>query len=358
VIAWDLRGSRRLGRPVALFTVPISYQFAFTSSPPDALAISQDGALLAAPLPNAPDQLGLLDLRAPHRALRPLAPGIGRISAVSISPDDSRVAVASGTATAPVVMEVASGRIVKKMTGGHAGGVNSIRFNPRGSELATGGLDDLQAIVWDTTTGRAVRHLSHPTADEQRAVSVAWSPDGSTLATGGGKGQVILWQPASGKQVGALQADSSWVITLAYSPDGSLLAASGSGKRAVTVWDVAHHRLLGRLSQPSFASSVAFDPRDRLLAISTDKVRLWDVASLRQLGRPLPGDENGSGTNVSAFAPSGNRLITVYDSGTAFLWDVDFDHWKQQACTVAGRPLTRSEWTELLPDRPYRPACR
>jgi WD40 repeat protein/DNA-binding SARP family transcriptional activator len=358
VIAWDLRGSRRLGRPVALFTVPISYQFAFTSSPPDALAISQDGALLAAPLPNAPDQLGLLDLRAPHRALRPLAPGIGRISAVSISPDDSRVAVASGTAPAPVVMEVASGRIVKKMTGGHAGGVNSVRFNPRGSELATGGLDDLQAIVWDTTTGRPVRHLSHPTADEQRAVSVAWSPDGSTLATGGGKGQVILWQAASGKQVGALQADSSWVITLAYSPDGSLLAASGSGKRAVTVWDVAHHRLLGRLSQPSFASSVAFDPRDRLLAISTDKVRLWDVASLRQLGRPLPGDENGSGTNVSAFAPSGNRLITVYDSGTAFLWDVDFDHWKQQACTVAGRPLTRSEWTELLPDRPYRPACR
>jgi WD40 repeat protein len=115
---------------------------------------------------------------------------------------------------------------------------------------------------------------------------------------------------------------------------------------------------VGRLPQPIFASSVAFDPRDRLLAISTDKVQLWDVASLRQIGRPLPGDESVPGTDISAFDPSGNRLIAVYGSGTAYLWDMDFDHWKQRACTVAGRPLTRGEWAELLPDRPYRPACR
>ena len=64
------------------------------------------------------------------------------------------------------------------------------------------------------------------------------------------------------------------------------------------------------------------------------------------------------GTNISAFDPSGNHLIALYDSGIAFVWDMNPDRWKQQACTVVGRPLSREEWNELLADRRYRPACQ
>jgi WD40 repeat protein len=361
VIAWDLEGARRLGRPVSLFTGPIPSSFRTNASPRHALAISSDGALLAAPLARAPDHLVLLNLHFPQQLRRPLAPGIGRISTVAFSPDGKRLAVGSEEASAPVLIDVASGRVVERVAGGgHRGGIVSVGFDPKGSRLATGGIQDLQAIVWDTNTGRPIRQLKHPTTNEQQEVSVAWSPDGSTLVTGGGGGRVILWRTSTWQQTATWAADTSVVLCVAFSPDGSLLAAGGGGDRSVTLWDVASRKLVGRLPHPIFVASVAFDPAGRTLATSAfdDKVRLWDLASLRQIGTALPGAENGSGTNVSAFDPSGNHLIALHDSGVAFVWDLDPERWKQQACAVVSRPLTRQEWTELLPDRRYQPACR
>jgi WD40 repeat protein len=203
-----------------------------------------------------------------------------------------------------------------------------------------------------------------PGPQQQRSrwqpVSVGWSPDGTMVATGGGQGKVILWRAAGGRQLATLQADTSWVLAMAFSLDGSLLAASGIGDRQVTVWDVRTRRLVGRLPHPNFVGSTAFDPAGRTLATDAADglVRLWDLTSLRQIGWPLPGAENGTGTNVSAFDPSGNHLIAVYDSGTAFVWEMNSDRWKQQACTVVGRPLSREEWNEFLANRRYQPACR
>jgi WD40 repeat protein/DNA-binding SARP family transcriptional activator len=357
VIAWDLEGTSRLGRPYHLFAGPSPDSTEL--SPPQALTVSRDGALLAAPLASAPDHLALLDLRSPHKLRPPLAPGIGRISAVAFSRDGKRLAIGSEDAPAPVLLDT-SGRMLRRLTGGHRGGVHSIGFDPTGRWLATSGAHDLQAIVWDITSGRPVRHLPHPTANEQQAVSVGWSPDGSMVATAGGQGKVILWRAADGQQLASLKADTSWILAMAFSPDGSRLAASGIGDRQVTMWDVTTRRLLGRLPQPTFVGAMAFGPGDRLLATdgADGKVRLWDLASLRQIGRPLPGAENGTGTNVSAFDPSGDHLIVLYDSGTAFVWDMNPDRWKQQACTVVGRPLSREEWNELLADRRYQPTCQ
>ena len=281
------------------------------------------------------------------------------------SPDGNRLAVTGNAAPAPVLIDVNSGRVEERLTGGgHRGEVSSMVFAPDGTRLVTGGNRDGQAIVWDTQTGRAIRHLQDPTTNEQQAIPfaviVGWSPDGSIVATGGGQGRILLWRTSDWRQVGALPADTSWVYCMAFSPDGSRLAAGGVGERQATIWDVASRKLLSRLPHPNFVTSVAFDPAGRTLATSASdfKIRLWDLTSQRQIGRPLPGSEAGSGTNVSAFDPSGNHLIAVYDSGAAFVWDMDLDHWKQQACAVVGRSLTRKEWTELLPDRRYQPACR
>ena len=363
VIAWDLAGSSRLGRPYHIFTGSIPYSFITTGNDGPELAISRDGALLAAPLAVAPDKVALLDLHSPRQARRPLAPGVGRISAMAFSPDGNQLAVSGQEASAPVLIDVHSGGVHEKMTGGgHRRWVFSMVFAPDGTRLVTGGEGDQQAVVWDTKTGRPIRHLRDPNPNQQQPVPVAvgWSPDGSAVAAGGSHGEVLLWRASDGRQLGALPADTSSVFCLAFSPDGSQLAASGIGERQVTLWNVASHKLIGRLPHPNFVSSIAFDPAGKTLATSAQdfKVRLWDLASQRQIGRPLPGAENGTGTNVSAFDPSGHHLIAVYDSGAALVWDMDPDHWKQQACAVVGRPLTREEWTELLPDRRYQPTCR
>jgi WD40 repeat protein len=359
VIAWDLEGANRLGRPLSLFDGRFPYRPEATS--PDVLAVSRDGTLLAAPVPTAPDHLTLLDLHDPHRARRQLAPAVGQISATAFSPDGKRLAVAGDRTPAPVVIDLSSGMVRQRMIGGgHDGGINSVGFDPKGQRLATGGTHDQQAIVWDATTGRLIQHLKHPAKEEPYAVSVEWNPDGSMLATAGGQGKVILWRAADGEKLATLQADTSWIGSVAFSADGSLLAAGGVGDRQVTLWDVATRKRVGRLPHPSFIGSVAFDPAGRTLATSAldGKVRLWDVASQREIGVALPGAENGTGTNISAFDPSGNHLIALYDSGPAFIWDMDPDHWKQQACMVVGRSLTREEWAELLPGRRYQPACR
>ena len=109
VIAWDLEGSSRLGRPYPIFTGSVPP--GFIGSNPSALAISADGALLAAPLAMTPDKVALLDLHSPRPVRRQLAPGIGRISAMAFSPDGNRLAVTGDAAPAPVLIDVNSGRV-------------------------------------------------------------------------------------------------------------------------------------------------------------------------------------------------------------------------------------------------------
>jgi len=54
---------------------------------------------------------------------------------------------------------------------------------------------------------------------------------------------------------------------------------------------------------------------------------------------------------------AGPRLLAVTDTGQGFAWDVRPEAWKRQACAIAGRTLTRAEWADALPERPYAPAC-
>jgi WD40 repeat protein len=114
---------------------------------------------------------------------------------------------------------------------------------------------------------------------------------------------------------------------------------------------------VGRLPHPTILASLAFDPDGKTLATATihGTARLWDIASRRQIGLALPGPSVSA--NVG-FDPNGTHVVTLYEDGTGVMWDVDPDHWKQRACSVAGRSLTREEWAELLPERGHQPACQ
>jgi WD40 repeat protein/DNA-binding SARP family transcriptional activator len=351
VIAWDLEGAGRLGRPFSV------------SGPTDlAMAVSPDGSLIATPDGPAGDRVTLRELRAPRKVRRSLAPGIGRIGAIAFAPDGRTLALGGDRAGgAPVLVDIASGAVTRPRTGGHDDGFVTLAFDPEGKRILTAG-NDRRAIVWDARTRAQLLELRHPSNDQFNDTVAAWSPDGTMVATAGGGGTVVLWRAADGAQVRTVAADPEFVQAVAFSPDGALLATAGSGERFTTLWEVASGRLVGRLRHPTYVVAVRFDPRGRTLATAaTDgTVRLWDVASRRQLGVALPGPDHAGPDRrtVLAFNPAGTDLVVFYGDGTGLVWDVDPESWKQRACTIAGGPLTRDAWEELLPGRRYEPACR
>jgi WD40 repeat protein len=85
------------------------------------------------------------------------------------------------------------------------------------------------------------------------------------------------------------------------------------------------------------------------------RVRLWDIETEQAIGAPLPGLPKGPVWPL--FTPDGTRLIAAYETGDAYRWDIRPESLVRQACRVAGRRLTRAEWTEYFPSRDHNPAC-
>jgi hypothetical protein len=82
-------------------------------------------------------------------------------------------------------------------------------------------------------------------------------------------------------------------------------------------------------------------------------IRLFDATTHHQIGSSINPSEHGW---VFSRVLRDDRLLAMEEQ-RAWLWDLDPAHWAEQACSVADRQLTESEWRAFLPDRPFEPAC-
>ncbi|MET9180762.1 trypsin-like peptidase domain-containing protein [Kitasatospora aureofaciens] len=200
---------------------------------------------------------------------------------------------------------------------GHNNYVNSVAFSPDGRTLAAAS-GDKAVLLWDAATGATRTPLTGHTA---AVSSVAFSPDGRTLATGSGDQTVRLWDVATGTTRTTLTGHTSTVFSVAFSPDGRTLAAGG-GDQTVRLWDVATGTTRTTLTgHTSTVFSVAFSPDGRTLAAGggDQTVRLWDVAT-GTTRTTLTG--HTSAVNSVAFSPDGHTLATGSGDQTVRLWDV------------------------------------
>jgi WD40 repeat protein len=200
---------------------------------------------------------------------------------------------------------------------GHTGGVRSVAFSPDGTRLASTS-DDRTVRVWEVATGREALTLKGHTG---QVLSVAFSPDGSRLASAGQDGMVRVWEAATGREALTLKGHAGQVHqvqSVAFSPDGKRLA-SASDHGTVQVWDAATGRealtLKGHAGQVHQVQSVAFSPDGTRLA---GGMRVWEAATGREV-LTLRG-HTGQVTSV-AFSPDGSRLASACVDGMVRVWE-------------------------------------
>jgi len=207
--------------------------------------------------------------------------------------------------------------------------VQSLALSPDGKLLATGGQSfDNLIRLWDLAAGGVpIRTLAGHT---DGVYSVAFSPDGKILASGSRDKTVRLWDITTGQEIFFSLDHGAGVKAVAFSPDGSLLATGGEDGKA-RLWNLQTMQVVYTLDTGNYSvDCVAFSPDGNLLATGgayDDAVRLWNSHTGEAM-MALYGHEsqNGSGGVYSlAFSPDGTLLATGGGDGTVRLWDAIVD---------------------------------
>jgi WD40 repeat protein len=214
---------------------------------------------------------------------------------------------------------------------GHTDTVWTVAVSPDGNTVASGG-DDATVRLWDLRDGKSIGGPLR--LHSGRCASVAFSPDGDTLAVGSLDGTVRLFDVSTRKALGRpLRVPiTGRVSSVAFSPDGDTLASAGA--YGIRLWDV---RTRKPAPQPAFGherfvDSIAFSPDGRTLASAgRSGLRLWDVGTRKALRRARLGHDRFF--SQVAFSPDGSMLASDESGGVIRLWDVD-------TRTALGRPLS------------------
>ena len=231
------------------------------------------------------------------------------VDSLSFSPDGNSIAgvvtnhgpfVGLGRSYSSIFLWDIETGIEKQVFGGHIvlgepTVLLSVSFSPDGKTIASGGRDGT-VRMWDVETRVAL--MWNYTKDAISVDSLSFSPDGKTIASGDWHGTVRMWDAQTGIEIRRFIGHTDWVVSLSFSPDGKTVA-SGGRDGTVRMWDVETgieiRRLIGHTGQ---INSVSFSPDGQTIASGSEDgtVLLWRVMPKDDVTFPFKVDVNGDGT--------------------------------------------------------------
>jgi RNA polymerase sigma factor (sigma-70 family) len=245
------------------------------------------------------------------------ASGGGRsvTSWLTFTPDGKQLA-ATLMGTAVRLIDVETGEVKRTIDKGSA--ARACVFSPDGKLMATGGYEHEKGIyfarLWEVATGKELRRFAIGFELNRPIGALAFSPDGTMLAGGSWRdGQVRLFEVATGKELKVFPKIGSDIHSVAFSPDGKTLAAAGD---RIHLYDPATGKERLRIDRQ--ALGLAFNRDGSVLTGAVGgAIYRWDAATGRQL-TPSAAQDTGVEQVVVV---AGRRLFTIDQEGNLRAWD-------------------------------------
>ncbi|MYK19846.1 hypothetical protein F4055_17035, partial [Candidatus Poribacteria bacterium] len=202
----------------------------------------------------------------------------------------------------------------------------SLAFSPDGQTLASGHYGTTK--LWDVRTGRNITTVHNDEISNLPAFVISFSPDRQTFTSASQLG-IRSWDVRTGRNIATIVLeDARYVWSVSFSPDGKTFAANNSSFQEVQLWDITGSKLatfpIPETGVGGGPQLVSFSPDGTVLAFGDAEgaIKLWNLTTRRSIGTLFNVNENYGAVFALSFSPDGTTLAATYWTNAIKLWDL------------------------------------